>query len=185
MNKKINDIYEELENEGEIVVAYKGTISSKLISDTLENVEKIFEEKQEKTKFTKKAYIVLVEALQNLFHHVEMPENFLENSKKVNKFAFFVFTKINDFAYKLTTGNFVQKERKHFLKNRLDQINALSSDELKDLYKNILNNDEFSAKGGGGLGMIDIARKTGNKLNYKFVKYNEDFYIYILEIILT
>jgi hypothetical protein len=185
MSLDINDIYEEIKDEGEVIVTYRGVISSELISNTLEEVEAVFIKKNEPTKFIKKAYIILVEALQNLYHHIEMPPDFLENSEKVNKFAIFVFSKINDFAYKLTTGNFVKKSKKHFLKDRLDQINVLTVEELKDLYKNILNNEEFSSKGGGGLGMIDIARKTGNKLNYRFEKYNEDFHFFILEIVLS
>ena len=54
------------------------------------------------------------------------------------------------------------------LKDKIDKINSLSQDELKDMYKFILNHQKLTAKGGGGLGLVDIARKTGNKLDYKF-----------------
>jgi len=182
----INDIYNYIQSEGDVIIAYKGCISGNVISKTLQEVEYIFEkEMHEKPKLAKKTYNVLVEALQNLFHHIEMPSDFIENTENVNKFAIFVFSKLNNFAYKLTTGNFIKAEKKQFLKDRIDQINYLTPDELKDLYKKVLNNDEFSSKGGGGLGMIDIAKKTGNKLNYKFESYNKDFQFFILEIILT
>ena len=52
--------------------------------------------------------------------------------------------------------------------NKIDKINSMSRDELKDMYKFILNHQKLSAKGGGGLGLVDIARKTGNKLEYSF-----------------
>lgn len=182
----INEIYKSIQNEGEVIVAYKGSISGNVISQTLQDVEYVFEKKiNEKPKLAKKTYNVLVEVLQNLYHHIEMPPKFIDNSENVNKFAIFVFIKLNDFAYKLTTGNFIRNERKQFLKDRIDQINFLTADELKDLYKKVLNNDEFSSKGGGGLGMIDIAKKTGNKLGYRFEEYDKDFQFFILEIVLT
>ena len=32
----------------------------------------------------------------------------------------------------------------------------------------MLNNNQFSPKGGGGLGFVDLARKSGQKLHYDF-----------------
>ena len=61
-------------------------------------------------------------------------------------------------------------------------MNYLSAAELKELYKRILNNDEFSSKGGGGLGFIEMARMSGQKLGYDFVKYDESYSFFILEI---
>ena len=38
----------------------------------------------------------------------------------------------------------------------------------------------MSKKGGAGLGFIDIARKSGNKLEYHFEKINDDYYFFII-----
>ena len=44
-----------------------------------------------------------------------------------------------------------------------------------DLYKRVLNEENFSEKGTGGLGFIDIARKTGGeKLRYKVQAVTQD-----------
>jgi hypothetical protein len=58
----------------------------------------------------------------------------------------------------------------------------MSKDELKEYYKEILNNDEFSDKGGGGLGMIDIARKSGQKLNFNFIEVDNQYSFFSLSI---
>lgn len=50
------------------------------------------------------------------------------------------------------------------------------------MYKFILNHQRISAKGGGGLGLVDIVRKTGNKLDYTFKKYDETYYFFCLNI---
>ena len=61
-------------------------------------------------------------------------------------------------------------------------IKLIVPDELKDYYKQILNNGEMSLKGGGGLGMIDIARKTGQKLGYNFEQIDEKVSFFSLNI---
>jgi hypothetical protein len=43
----------------------------------------------------------------------------------------------------------------------------------------------MSAKGGGGLGLVDIVRKTGNKLNYLFAKYNDEYSFFYLDILVN
>ena len=69
-----------------------------------------------------------------------------------------------------------------FLKDKIDKINSLSDDELKDMYKFILNHQRLSDKGGGGLGLVDIARKTGNKMEYTFEKYDDTYYFFNLDV---
>jgi hypothetical protein len=51
---------------------------------------------------------------------------------------------------------------------RIDFINSLNKEELKEHYKNARLNSIISDVGGAGLGFIDMARKSGNKLEYKF-----------------
>lgn len=60
-----------------------------------------------------------------------------------------------------------------FLQDKLDLINSLSKEELKDFYKQVLNEGTMSVKGTAGLGMIDIARKSGQKLEYCFNPIND------------
>ena len=68
-------------------------------------------------------------------------------------------------------------------KRRLVGIDGyISKDELKTLYKEILNNEEFSEKGGGGLGLIDIARRTGQELGFDFKKIDGDYSFFSLDI---
>ena len=53
------------------------------------------------------------------------------------------------------------------------------------MYKFILNHQRISAKGGGGLGLVDIARKTGNKLEYSFKEYNDKYSFFYLDILVN
>jgi hypothetical protein len=181
MSFNLKEYYINL-SKGDVILAYKGSITSELINDILEAVEKKLEEANEDSKLRKKIYNILVESMQNLFHHIEMFHEGI-NEDLDPKFGVLVVEKV-DSNYKVTTGNFIQSNRIKFLKEKIDKINSLSLDELKDIYKFILNHQKLSAKGGGGLGLVDIARKSGNKLEYTFYNYNNNYYFFNLTILI-
>lgn len=181
MGFNIVDWYNKM-NEGEVILTYKGDITADLITDVLEIFESKIDQSNENSKTRKKLYNVLVECLQNLYHHSEEIDKNIENAD--GKFAVFVLSKQND-SYKISTGNFVKKDKIEVLANKIDKINALSEEEVKSLYKVILNNQDFTDKGGGGLGMIDMVRKTGSKLEYKFYDYANEISFFNLNINIT
>ena len=87
-----------------------------------------------------------------------------------------------DNQYNIITGNYIKNTNIEGLKKRLDDINLLTKEELKEYYKLVLSNGEMSSKGGGGLGMIYIARKTGQKLNFNFSPVDDKYSFFSLNI---
>lgn len=178
----LDQCYEQM-NQGEVVVAYKGTIGADVIADTLTLVENKLENSDIHNSIKKKLYNVLVESLQNLYHHVDTPLNG-ENSDLKSNYGIFILNQLAD-GFRISTGNFVAHDKAPAIKEKIDKINSLSSEELKDFYKFVLNNQKFSEKGGGGLGLIDMARKTGNKLEYNFFEYNQQFDFFNLTVFIN
>jgi hypothetical protein len=170
-------------NEGDVLLAYKGSITTELITNVLEVVESKLEDINAASVIKKKVYNVLVESLQNLFHHIEdIPENI--EGEFDGRFGVLVVAKDGD-NYRISTGNFVRTGRAKQLKDKIDKINSLSREELKDMYKYVLNHQKISPKGGGGLGLIDIAKKTGNKMEYIFHNYNHEYYFFNLNVFIS
>ena len=179
MSFDINEYYSRL-NGGDVLMAFKGSISSELISNVLEVVESRLDEHDESSKIRKKVYNVLVESLQNLYHHIEvLPEAMRKEYD--DKFGILVVSRQDD-KYKISTGNFITQDKVDVLRNKIDKINSMSREELKDMYKFILNHQRLSEKGGGGLGLVDIARKTGNQLDYTFERYDDKYYFFNLDV---
>jgi hypothetical protein len=180
MNFDIDTYYKDLTEAKDVLLAYKGSITSDFINKTLEEVERKLLDSKEIVKTRKKVYNVLVESLQNLYHHVDdLPEqikNIIEP-----KFGVVVIA-LDDIGFKINTGNFISSNKIKYLKDKIDKINSLSKEELKDMYKFILNHQKLSAKGGGGLGLVDIARKTNNKISYSFYPVSENYFFFNFEI---
>ena len=170
-------IYDKMERNN-ILLSFKGDITSELLTSILQIMENKMDNMHEEPKMKKKVYNVLVECLQNLYHHMD---DVADAAGDINRSAIFMIGKSNN-AYTITTGNYILSENVNGLKSRLDEVNALSKEELKEYYKKVLNNGEMSLKGGGGLGMIDIARKTGEKLDYNFLEIDNKVSFFTLNI---
>ena len=168
------------QSNGNVILFYKGNIDSDIINHILDTIEDKMVQVNELSRVRKKIYNVLVESLQNLYHHVDkVPEDYEDQT--CEKFGLIEIRKTGK-GYQIVTGNFVKTENIETLEEKIKRINRSSHDEITELYKFILNHQRISAKGGGGLGLVDIARKTGNKLNYTFKKYDKNYSFFYLNI---
>jgi hypothetical protein len=68
------------------------------------------------------------------------------------------------------------------LKGRLDKVNLLDKNGLKDYYKEIILSGNVSQKGGAGLGIVNIAKVTENKLEYTFEDIDSQYSYFTLKI---
>jgi hypothetical protein len=171
------------QTNGKTILFYKGNVDSDVINHVLDTVEDKMVEVNEQSKLRKKVYNVLVESLQNLYHHVDkVPDTFEDQTSE--RYGLLVVKKMEN-GYRIITGNFVHIDNIEKLEEKIKRINRSSHEEIKELYKFILNHQRISAKGGGGLGLVDIARKTGHKLDYKFTEYNDKYSFFYLDILVT
>lgn len=171
------------QSDGDVILYYKGNVDSDVINHVLDTVEEKMVEVNEQSKLRKKVYNVLVESLQNLYHHVDrVPDDFYDQTSE--RFGLLVIKKASD-GYRIITGNFVHVDNIEKLEEKIKRINRSSHEEIKELYKFILNHQRISAKGGGGLGLVDIARKTGHKLDYLFKEYNDHYSFFYLNILVN
>jgi hypothetical protein len=166
----IYDLFRKMDRNN-IILSFKGEVTSELLTSILQIMENKLDDVEQNRKVRKKVYNILVECLQNLYHHIEDIEKgevpAPDTSEEARRSAIFMIGKEGD-HYSIITGNFILKEEEDKLRERIDRINAMTREELKDHYKEVLNNGKLSEKGGGGLGMIDIAKKSGQKLDYSF-----------------
>ncbi len=153
------DLFKSFENYS-LSYVYKGIFNPALTDRILSLTETNMNITGEVPKTQKKVYFVMVESLQNITRHQDV------NQTQENQ-AFFVVQNKNG-IYDLTSGNVIEQSQIEDLKIQLDKINSLTPEELKEHYKHVLENTGMSDKGGAGLGLIEMARRSGNKLTYDF-----------------
>lgn len=181
MIDRIYDLYETLEQQ-RILLSFKGDLSPELVTALLGIVERKMELIEPDAKARKRVFNVVMECLQNLYHHNKRPA---EPALSVGDPHGVVMIAHHSEGYSVLTGNLMAGADVDRMKEHLDRINALGADQLRDLYKATLANGRFSERGGGGLGMIDIARKSGGKLEYGFVPFDQDNTFFSLNVNVT
>jgi len=179
----IYDLYKTMEQEN-ILLSFKGVVTSDLLTSVLQIMESKMNYMEESPKTKKKVFNVLVECLQNLYHHIDVDaaEGTVPQREIIEaKSALFIIAKEEE-SFQIRTGNYIDKESAQDLADKLEKINGMDKEELKLYYQEVLNNGNQSSKGTAGLGMIDIARKSGNKLEYKFLEVNEYTHFFCLNV---
>ena len=154
-------LYDSFEEHG-ISLVYVGqfnhTITKVFTALTTDETEK----QKEAKNVQRTLHHTMIEILQNMTKH----SNNMFHDISMGK-GLFMLGKKND-AYHVITANVVDNEQEQMLKDSIDSLNSSSKEELKAMYKKQLREGKISGKGGAGLGLIDIARKTGNPLDYMF-----------------
>ena len=154
-------------NQHQLCYAYSGNFTENLTQHILSLVETGLESASEQLSTKKKVYFIMVESLQNITQHQGNAAVRIED-------GFFCIDKYKD-GYQITSGNRVGNAQVKELKEKLEKVNAMNVAQLKAYSQEILSEGSFSDKGGAGLGLIEIARKSGSKLVYDFVPQEEGY----------
>ncbi len=123
---------------------------------------------------TRKMSFMLVECFQNVLKHGESID---KSGFEWNDDGLFSFKNTNE-AFFINSINVIRNEDVPKLQQLMEQVNALSEQDLKEFYLLHLTNNEISSKGGAGLGLIELARKSKEKIVFRFDDLNDDFALF-------
>ncbi len=167
--------------EDNLCLLYNGDFSDEITNKLIELSEyNISNNKETLSKMKKKASFLMAECFQNIVRHGES----LEGNKHASSNEGFFLTKNWQDTYYITSGNLIENDKIEDLERQLQKVNSLDRDELKVLYREVLENEMISDKGGAGLGLIEMARKSGQKLEYVFNDFDAKFALFYNQIVL-
>jgi hypothetical protein len=150
---------------------YRGVVTNENSVPLLMLLEKEMENSEFGFVGRKRLFMFVLESLQNVSRHSDRSHH--------ADMSLVVYSKTNN-GYSVTTGNVLPADSINDLKQKLDMINNLEPNEIRKVYRQMLSTAELSNKGGAGLGLIEMAKITGNKLDYDFVPIGNDYSYFIL-----
>lgn len=162
--------------QGETFFAYSGLFSRAVTDDLVAQLDNALTTSSLSTRIKKKAFNISIEVLQNLYHYLESKTK----EGHLGEGAIAV-AELND-RVEISSGNYLPVGEINSLKSRISMVNSLSEEELSELYRGVLEIGGITAKGGAGLGFIDMKKKSGNKLEYSFTEVGDEYSLYILKI---
>jgi hypothetical protein len=161
------NVYKMLAKDS-FVLLYMGVFDDELTTILMDiNDASKFEIKSSRKKIS----FLIAECFQNIVRHSDeedkasigfkLPEMFLLRNRKT--------------MHHLVTTNIVKNQDKIKLTQSIDHLKTLSKAELKALYLEVFTNDSHTERGGAGLGLIEMARKSGTAPTYKFEALGNNF----------
>ena len=130
----------------------------------------------DKKKLRKRIFYILIESMQNISRHKATMQLPTDGSKPL-----LLIGKQEGMPY-ILTANPVKNNTIKDLEDRISLINKTGVVELRQLYRDTLNNGVMSQSGGANLGLIDIARKAGGEMQYGFDPIDDNHSYFILKI---
>ncbi len=177
--KSVLSLYDELVKNG-ISLVYLGEFNHDITKMFTSMSEREMERKKEERSVQRKVYHVMVETLQNISRHSDEITG-IENN--IGNGLFLIGQKDN--TYFIITSNKISNKKKEVIHANLNEVNSLTRDELNQLFKKTIKEGTISEKGGAGLGLIDIARKTSNPLEFQFLPMDEEYSLFVLKVEIT
>lgn len=163
-----------------LALLYDGSINDDITDKIIALSEYNITNYKELKKSKKRVSFLMAECFQNIIRHGEKMN---VDEIRIGEPGFFLTRNFQN-AFFITSGNIIKNDKIHHLKNQLDQLNKLTREEIKNLFRDVLENGELSNKGGAGLGLIDMARRSGQKFDYIFKDYNENLSLFYNQLIL-
>lgn len=148
-----------------LLFAYNGAMNEQITEGIIGLSEHTVAAHTDLAGANRKLSFLLVECFQNILRHrsknkpQEVAEHFNEGM-----FSFRSF----DRSFFINSINRIDAADRERLTETVEKINRLSKDELKQLYRDRLKHTELSERGGAGLGLIELARKSGQPIQYEF-----------------
>jgi len=161
-----------------IVLQHRGAINGPIIAELLDDLDFKCINLDISDVKRRKIFNIAVEMFQNLYHYTR--------DLKINGYdetelrSIFLSLDILEDSYILITSNHIKNQDIDSLRKKIDFVNKLDVKEIRAFYKKILSNEEFSEKGGAGLGFIDMKKRSGSPLEYKIEKIDETISKYTL-----
>lgn len=163
MRLKTLEFFFECFAEEQMNLLYTGDFTDELTDKLIDLNNYQFNKSNELNRTQRKVGFLIAECFQNIVRHGDL-----------SAADSYFHTQNNRGVFSVVSGNIVQNDMIDTLKTQLEQLNKLTSDELKETYRKALADGSFSERGGAGLGLIEMARKTKNKLSFSFSEIDAD-----------
>lgn len=163
--------------ENKALIAYFGVCNDQLTDKLIGLVKGNNEIDSQEKKIKKRIPFLIAECFQNIIRHKTLPEN----SEYSSGHEFFQVLFDHDLI-NISSSNLIKNSQIDGVREQLDAINDSSPEDLKELRMKIIREEDFSEKGGAGLGLIEMARKSSLPLRNLFIPHNNDLSHFFLSL---
>jgi Family of unknown function (DUF6272) len=185
---QLMDLRSALHTRG-VIFAYSGYVTEPVLSGVGEALKQKLTIDDADTKTLRSVFAIFVEQMQNIIRYSAESEqpgarSASEDARLMEiRYGILTIGREGD-DYVVCAGNLVRQGDVARLKERLGRIKEMSKEELKALYKEKLRADPEEGSKGAGLGLMEIARRATQPIEFDFAETDGDHSFFALKAII-
>jgi hypothetical protein len=168
--------YSKMLADNQIYIIYNGPVWSEKLESFAEILQRQFDFDKLPLNVSQSVFSVFVEQMNNMILYsaekelIHQPDN---KDMEVAKGTFIMGA--HDKTYYIQSGNIIKNSNVELLKNRIDYLNTLDKQELRQYYKQQMHEEDDNPESkGGGIGLIEIARRASSRIDYEITPLEND-----------
>ncbi len=165
-----------LVSEKSITISYCGPIVQAGVEGIALTLRKRLEADEIGFSATQSIFSIFIEQMQNMLNYSADRQTAVDERAhtevEVTHGIFVLGSHEN--KYFINCGNLVCKSEIERLTSKIEYINSLNKDELKQYYRKKRREENEPTSKGAGLGFIEIARRSNYPMAYEFVEIDEE-----------
>ncbi|MEM9024279.1 MAG: SiaB family protein kinase, partial [Bacteroidota bacterium] len=170
-------LFQEL-REDNLSFIYQGDFNDDITSRIIDLSDRNIESNIQLKRLKKKVSFLVAECFQNIIRH-SGDADFIPD--ELDKNSAFMIRNVGG-TYYIASANLIPNDKVDTLRLKLKGVNLLEPDELKQVSMAVLEQQSFTDKGGAGVGLIEMARKSGQKLEFHFEQVNDSVTFFYLQV---
>jgi len=174
----ITKLEDFLDNSGIVFLSYGGMLTQDLISNMTEALEKETEKNNVSISASTNIFTIFVELSQNMMNYSKSKSD--KNEEFDPKGLVLVgYNKENE-SYYVLSRNIVDIVDERKLSPKLNNINKMTRDEVKQQYRQLRRSGLDKHNKGAGIGFLEISKRCDN-IEFKFTPINENKYQFMFQ----
>jgi Family of unknown function (DUF6272) len=157
-----------------LIFSHFGDFSQNKVDSTIKLIESAIIEAGDKRQTMRRICSVLIEILQNTSLHASKDGN-------NHMHAYLILSRNNDY-YRIQTGNLILASDIPILNARMKELTAMDKNAIRKMFIETLCNEDFTYKGGAGLGLLTIAKRSIETVKYDITSIDQTFGYFQMEI---
>ncbi|ACV64935.1 conserved hypothetical protein [Desulfofarcimen acetoxidans DSM 771] len=163
-----------------VLISFSGRFSQGIIEELGDAIRKYMEVEDKPRNSIYNVFAVFVEQTHNIKNYVAEQECSPYYEQIANSGIITIGK--TDNRYYVCSGNLIQHKDAGILSSRIDKLIDLDKNELKKLYKEEIKKDLPPGSKGAGVGLIDIARKTSQRIEYSILKLDDNLSFFSIKV---
>lgn len=164
-----------------ILISFSGRFSQGIIEELGDALKRHLEAEETAKNDIFSVFSVFIEQTQNIKNYASKTHS-NQHYDKIASSGIVTIGKIDN-GYFVWSGNTILNDDIEPLENKLKLVNGLNRDELKKLYREQLKKVQPEGAISAGVGIIDIARKSGKPLVYSFNRLDDELSFFELRVL--